>query len=928
MNRGDQFAAISMLLVVIAANVKAEMSLIAHFPFNEGKGGIIKDLITGRTGKIHGAQWVKTEFGPGLSFDGVKAFVDCFEGKVLGLTNQLSMCAWIKPTEVPKTETLIAGESPHFYGLTYYKNEKVYIYAAGQGGLSANHPIATNRWTHVAGAFDGKAIKIYINGILRKTNPRKPNHPGLTSKLRFRIGGQDKAGTHFKGIIRGVRVYSRALDQDEITSLASVHQKTKARKMQSAVDGLFRNVPAIPTPEQVNELLSDFRMTNWGASSSGNLKDYRTPELAAKRARKIKVGGANAVITNGLQNRLNYLKFADELAERQRIVADACHAQGLKVFDHLDLTIFWQSAYPLVFEHPEWAQRELRDGTPGRWLCLNQPSYREFYAQYLEKMVRAGIDGFMLDEVSFHDQIKTFCGCNHCRANFEKATGYRLPEFWDEEVINNRDNPLWQLWCHWQRKAIVEFKAFLLKRLQKINPNVVLLAYNTSIYRLSTRVSDMQEQARVCFVGTEGTNTVYPGYAHFYSQHRILSAFARKFGRPSWAHFAAESDEQFEFSGYHAAVTNSGLWGHLGGLSDIYNWEHWPEAHQWGEPVGDIAVVAASPSRDQNTTRAALHSAAVAGWCQAFGVSGVQFDIVPGLYAKLSDLKRFKAIVLPCTPSMPPRLIELIDRFVQDGGAAIVTGIPGRFDQLGYPLGDDALLKRMGFRSIRDTDTVRYIKEEFVGGQDRLLSFSPNAIPGVGSQMKLQDSYRFDPMIDAGRQQEVMATFQDGALAIVSLEKGKGRYIYIGFTAGQAVHQPRMYKNTVWADYLRPDLVSLMERIAREATGGQDRIRIEGRGILSAAYLSGSRLWVRLLNVSGVNLKPGNRVGDLKPSYPRLSEIKIHLKKSGASRATLMSPGLRKPMVLKAAASGTEDVFTLPAGAFQRFAFVRIEVGL
>ena len=917
-----------LALVSTCTLATAEKSLIVHFPFNEGKGDVIKDLVKGRTGKIHGAKWVKTEFGPGLSFDGVKAFVDCFEGKSLGLTNQLSMCAWIKPTAVPKTETLIAGESQHFYGLTYYKNEKVHFYSAHEGSLSANHPIPINIWTHAAGTFDGKEIKIYINGILRRTKLKKPSHPDLTSKLRFRIGGQDREGTHFKGIIRGVRVYNRALDQDEITPLANEHHKIEAKKMQSAVERLFDDVAAIPTPEPAVALLKDFRMTNWGASSSGNLNDIRKPELAAKRARDVKAGGANVVITSGLQNRLNYLKYADEIAERQRIVADACHAQGLKVFDHLDFTIFWQSAYPLVFEHPEWAQRELRDGTPGRWLCLSQPAYREFYAQYLEKLVRAGIDGFMLDEISFHDQIKTYCGCEHCRANFEKETGYRMSEFWDEEVINNRDHPLWQLWWHWQKKAIVEFKSFLLKRLQKINPDAILLAYNTSIYRLSTRVSDMQEQARVCFVGTEGTDTVYPGYANFYSQHRILSAFARKYGRPSWAHFAAESDEQFEFSGYHAAITNSGLWAHLRGLTDLYNWEHWPEAHQWGEPVGDIAVVAASPSRDQNYTRAALHSAAVAGWCQAFGVSGVQFDIVPGLYAQLPDLEKFKAIVLPCTPSMPPRLIELIDRFVQDGGAAIVTGIPGRYDQLGNPLGDDALLKRLGFRSIRDTDTVRYIREEFKGGQNRLLKFSSNALPGLESQMKLPDSYRFDPMIDAGRQQEVMATFQDGAPAIVSLEKGKGRYIYFAFTPGQTVHQPRMFKNTVWEDYLQPDLVSLMNRVAGEATRGQDRIRVEGEGILSAAYRSGSRLWVRLLNVSGVNLKPGNRVGTLEPSYPRLSEIKIHLKKPGASQATLMSPGLRKPMVLKAATSGTEDVFTLPAGAFQRFAFVRFEVGL
>ena len=97
-------------MLLVSGLATAEKSLIVHFPFNEGKGEIIRDLVRGRTGKIHGAKWVKTEFGPGLSFDGLKAFVDCGEGKTLGLTKQLTLCAWIRPTVVPKTETLIAVE--------------------------------------------------------------------------------------------------------------------------------------------------------------------------------------------------------------------------------------------------------------------------------------------------------------------------------------------------------------------------------------------------------------------------------------------------------------------------------------------------------------------------------------------------------------------------------------------------------------------------------------------------------------------------------------------------------------------------------------------------------------------------------------------------------------------------------------------------
>ncbi len=864
------------------------------------------------------ARWVETDHGRALDFDGKRARVDCGRDVIPALDDALTLCAWVYPRRIPQGEMLIAGESPHYYGLTFYKNGKAYFYAAGGGGLSASALLPVGQWSHLAGVFDGQSARLYIDGKQVASRQAKPDQGAITSKLPLRIGG-DGAKESFDGMICGVRLYPAVLLHDEILVLADEFNQQRAAKLREAVDHLFDDIPTARYSKATLKLMRSFQMGNWAASSSGNLGEYATPQLADRRAAELAAGGCNAVLISGRQNRFNYPHIADQIAQRQRLVADACHRHGIRVFDHLDFTIYWQSSFPVFFEHPQWAQRDLRDGTPSKWMCLNQPDYREFYARYLEKLVRTGLDGFMLDEISFHDQRKTYCGCDHCRRKFHEQTGFRFPEHYADDVIGNRDDPMFQLWRKWQRRSIVEFKAFLLERIRRINPDAVIVAYCTAIYRPSVRASDMQEHARVCFVGTEGTNTVWPGYANFYSQHRILSAFTRRFGRPSWAHFAANTGKEFVFSAYHAAMTGSGTWAHHQHVSDVYNWAHWPEARAWGEPVGDIAVILPSPSRDGNLGQSELHISEAAGWCQAFGVDGVQFAIVPGLYVRAEDLRRFKAVVLPHAPYLHARLGDAVDAFVNAGGTAIVTGTAGRFDRLGNPWGDSAFFRRMSMRAIHESDNPQLIRWVMHGARDRAITLAHE----LNLRVDLPRCFRYDPVFQDDAPHQVLARFaEDDTPAVVSIPRGKGRYIYVGFLPGQIVYQPRMYKSTVWSDYLNPDVVSLMTSLASQATGGTDPVGVEGRGVLSATYTDGRRVWVRLLNVSGVNIQPGERVGTPTPAFPPLEAIRIRVNLLVKDEVTLFTPDRDQPLVLQRDA----DQVLIPAGVFDQFAFVRMEL--
>lgn len=701
-----------------------------------------------------------------------------------------------------------------------------------------------------------------------------------------------------------------------------------AAQLEAVADRLYDGIPAPRMSPRARQYIEHHLADNWGGSCSGNLAEFNTPKLAAEHAAEIKRGGYSAAMINGRQNRMNHLAILDEIVEFDRLVAEACHAQGLKVFDHIDFTEFWQAAYPVIFQHPDWALQDLRDGSHARWCCLNNPGYRDFYAEYLEKLARVGIDGFQIDETSFHDQLGTYCGCQYCRAKFEAETGIRFPEYWDDQLIKNLGDPFWRLWQEWQKKCIVEFKAFLLERLHKINPDVIMLAYNTAIYRTSVRVQDMQDHARVCFVGTEGTDLVYAGAFNFFAQYRILSGFARRYGNPSWAHGAVSSGEEADFAAYLDALTDSGAtWINAAAFA----WSHWGEASTWAEPVADVAVLIVSPSRDGEILQGDIHSAETHGWCEALGLAGVQFEALPARYARLADLQKYRAVVLPHAINMPRRLIEAVKQYVAAGGVAVVTGIAGRGDLLGSPLGDDALYRSMGIREIVPADALKYVDPAYYAkgvstGVDRTLLPVPDRLPGISGAIRMLNSNRFNMVLDPATRQEVLATFDDKAPAIVSIPSGKGRYLYMAFLPAFAIHQPRLQQKYKWGRYLQPEVVNLMRVVTSEATGQKDRIGVEANGVLSAAYRKGDTIWVRMLNVSGINNLPeGQPIGKVQPQYPPLGAIRISVRIPVKDDVQLVSPDRREALDLKAVVEGQRQVITIPENAFRRFAFLRMK---
>jgi len=238
---------LSIVVIALSAlGVRAlfaeQNGLVAHYPLDEGQDTVARDR-SGRHsgGVIHGAAWAEIQTGFALRFDGVKAWVDCGAGSRLELTDAATVGAWICPEADPRGEPVIVGESPYHWAMTHYKG-KAYFYVSG-GGNNLRVPVPYHRWSHVAGTYTGGVMRLYLNGELKGAR-ELPEGIAVKSGSRFRIGGDEK-DAFYRGMIGGVRVYDRALTQEEIAQMVETSRRsskplTRKRRRPDATTEFFK----------------------------------------------------------------------------------------------------------------------------------------------------------------------------------------------------------------------------------------------------------------------------------------------------------------------------------------------------------------------------------------------------------------------------------------------------------------------------------------------------------------------------------------------------------------------------------------------------------------------------------------------------------------------------------------------------------------
>ena len=204
--------------------------LVAHYTMSQDslKGSLLGDKTPYENdGTIYGATFATDRKGQAnkcMYFDGVDDYVDCGNADILSAPSNLTVEAWFMTNTVTLAYQQIVGKQSFLneYRLILYNNNlagqiysssREYSIHSNKSGVT----IVAGNWYHAVMTYDKQNFRLYVNGIQVDVLPLSitiaPN------SYRLRIGRNSSAAYYFNGLIDDVRIYNRALSQEEITLL-------------------------------------------------------------------------------------------------------------------------------------------------------------------------------------------------------------------------------------------------------------------------------------------------------------------------------------------------------------------------------------------------------------------------------------------------------------------------------------------------------------------------------------------------------------------------------------------------------------------------------------------------------------------------------------------------------------------------------------
>lgn len=220
-----------------------EPGLIMHFApgVHEVQGDHVEDATHSVRARIVGEPGSVT-IGPALaySFDGAADYLviaDRIDGSRRGLPSRtMTVECWVNLSDTTDWGSMIGciqdnGDAEKGWLLGYNKQTFCFALASagaddGDGKLTymrGRTRIVTGRWYHVAGTYDGEAMRLYVNGQLDAESRTQSGDILYDDSAPYTIGCYlDRDEKHpLDGALHRVKVYNRALAPEQIAATAA-----------------------------------------------------------------------------------------------------------------------------------------------------------------------------------------------------------------------------------------------------------------------------------------------------------------------------------------------------------------------------------------------------------------------------------------------------------------------------------------------------------------------------------------------------------------------------------------------------------------------------------------------------------------------------------------------------------------------------------
>lgn len=382
----------------------------------------------------------------------------------------------------------------------------------------------------------------------------------------------------------------------------------------------------------------------------------------------------------------------------------------------LPLIAYCQLQYPAheLRRHPEWKARQ-SDGKPIDHLVCFHSGYTNVVKELLAEILSYGIAGLHLDMVDQGFGPPHGCWCDRCQALFRDEHGRAMPKGvnWDDED--------WDRMLRFRYATSDRFEKMLTEHVRRLDPRATV---------------DFNYHGNPPFAWEVGqTPVVHAGNGDFVTGEAGLWAFGALSAsfNAAWYRGATPGKpfqvavqrgvrmyhdqttrplndmrwEMFTLLAPGAFVTMIDKTAYDGGLDPVAYGrigsllgEARGKREQFGHaPVHEVGIYFSARSRDwMGRDKPAAWYPSVQGAHKACVYEHLGFGFLFDENLTLNALKEFPVVCLPNTGILTEGEVDLLRRYVEEGGRLLITGHAGQFDPRGRPLAGSALEGLIGGR--------------------------------------------------------------------------------------------------------------------------------------------------------------------------------------------------------------------------------------
>ncbi|MBT3323612.1 LamG domain-containing protein [archaeon] len=192
---------------------QSNADLIAYWPFDEGSGTTINDVIGRNNGVlVNSLGWDTGKYSKSIVFSATENMTITTPSE-LNHTMNFTHEFWVYPTAA--TDLQVFDYGTFTISVNAYEPQIDFQGSGEDPGLklSTFGGAPKNIWTHLAFTYDSSTISIYVNGVLDNSTSYNLALTGMNGTAYI---GTDESGLPFRGLIDEYAIFNRSLTATEV----------------------------------------------------------------------------------------------------------------------------------------------------------------------------------------------------------------------------------------------------------------------------------------------------------------------------------------------------------------------------------------------------------------------------------------------------------------------------------------------------------------------------------------------------------------------------------------------------------------------------------------------------------------------------------------------------------------------------------------